>query len=519
MTAEAAAGTRSDSSSEISGDSPDENRTDRTTSAPTSTPTSAPTSAPTPGGSTPAGSTPGGRKRRGGRWIERWEPEDETFWAETGARVARRNLAFSVLSEHIGFSIWSLWSVMVLFMGPEYGFDPAGKFFLVAMPTLVGGVLRVPYTFAVARFGGRNWTVISALMLLVPATAAAVVMKPGTSYTTFLVIAALAGVGGGNFASSMTNINSFYPLRKKGWALGLNAGGGNIGVPVIQLLGLLVIGTAGAAQPRLVLAVYLPLIVVAAVLAALFMDNLAPVRNDTGAALDAAREPHTWVMSVLYIGTFGSFIGYSFAFGLVLQNQFARTPLQAASLTFIGPLLGSLVRPVGGRLADRFGGARITLGNFLAMALATGVVIYASAVRSLPVFLVGFIALFVLTGLGNGSTYKMIPGIFQAQAVRRGLTGEAAEASGRRLSGAAMGLIGAVGALGGLAINLAFRQSFLATGSGTPAFVSFLVCYAVCTVVTWAVYLRPAARARRTERAGAGATAGEAERRPVHAEV
>ncbi|WP_414507016.1 nitrate/nitrite transporter [Streptomyces sp. NEAU-L66] len=467
---------------------------------------------------TPAGSRGEGRPRRGGRWIEHWDPEDEGFWRESGERVARRNLVFSVLSEHIGFSIWSLWSVMVLFMGPEYGIDPASKFFLVAMPTVVGAVLRVPYTFAVARFGGRNWTVISAAMLLVPTAAAAVVMEPGTSYTTFMLVAALAGVGGGNFASSMTNINSFYPLRKKGWALGMNAGGGNIGVPVIQLLGLLVIGTAGAAHPRIVLAVYVPLIVVAAVCAALFMDNLAPVTNDTGAALDAAREPHTWVMSLLYIGTFGSFIGYSFAFGLVLQNQFARTPLQAASLTFIGPLLGSLIRPVGGRLADRFGGARITLGNFGAMGLATGVVIYASAVRSLPVFLVGFIALFVLTGLGNGSTYKMIPGIFQAQALRRGLVGEEAAAYGRRLSGAAMGLIGAVGALGGLAINLAFRQSFLVAGSGTPAFVSFLGCYVVCGAVTWTVYLRPAARARRTAKAAEAEPADE-RRRPVYAEV
>ncbi|MFE6741347.1 nitrate/nitrite transporter [Streptomyces tubercidicus] len=462
-------------------------------------------------------------ERRGGRWIERWDPEDEGFWREAGERIARRNLVFSVLSEHIGFSVWSLWSVTVLFMGPEYGIAPAEKFFLVAVPTLVGGVLRVPYTFAVARFGGRNWTVISAAMLLVPTAGAAVVLEPGTSYTTFLLVAALAGVGGGNFASSMTNINSFYPLRKKGWALGMNAGGGNIGVPVVQLLGLLVIGTAGAAHPRIVLAVYVPLIVVAAVCAALFMDNLAPVTHDTGAAREAAREPHTWVMSLLYLGTFGSFIGYSFAFGLVLQNQFARTPLQAASLTFIGPLLGSLIRPVGGRLADRFGGARITLGNFAAMGLATGVVIYASVVRSLPVFLVGFIALFVLSGLGNGSTYKMIPGIFQAQAVRRGLAGEEAAAYGRRLSGAAMGLIGAVGALGGLVINLAFRQSFLVAGSGTPAFVSFLGCYVVCGAVTWAVYLRPAGRARRTARAveGAPAEAAPAEegRRPVYAEV
>ncbi|WKX70635.1 NarK/NasA family nitrate transporter [Streptomyces sp. XD-27] len=457
--------------------------------------------------------------RTRGRWIERWDPEDEGFWREEGERVARRNLVFSILSEHIGFSIWSLWSVMVLFMGPEYGVDPAGKFFLVAVPTLVGAVLRVPYTFAVARFGGRNWTVVSAVLLLLPAGAAAFVMEPGTSYTTFMVVAALTGVGGGNFASSMTNINSFYPLRKKGWALGLNAGGGNIGVPVIQLVGLLVIGTAGAAHPRIVLGCYIPLIVVAAVLAALYMDNLAPVRNDSGAVKDAARDPHTWIMSFLYIGTFGSFIGYSFAFGLVLQNQFDRTPLQAASLTFIGPLLGSLIRPVGGRLADAYGGARITLGNFAAMAAATLVVVYASAERSLPVFLVGFIALFVLSGLGNGSTYKMIPAIFQAKAVARGMAGEEAAVYGRRLSGAAMGLIGAVGALGGLGINLAFRQSFLTAHSGTPAFVSFLAFYAVCSVLTWAVYLRRAAVPAAPPVADVTAEAAAAPRQPAYADV
>ncbi|MGP4001878.1 nitrate/nitrite transporter [Streptomyces sp. 8N706] len=453
--------------------------------------------------------------RKGGRWIEQWDPEDDTFWQQKGERIATRNLIFSVLSEHIGFSIWTLWSVMVLFMGPEYGIDPAGKFFLVAVPTLVGAVLRVPYTFAVARFGGRNWTVVSALLLLLPSVAAALVMEPGTSYTTFLLVAALTGVGGGNFASSMTNINSFYPLRKKGWALGMNAGGGNIGVPVIQLIGLLVISTAGAAQPRLVLAVYIPLIVVAATLSALKMDNLAPVKNDTGAAKEAVKDAHTWIMSFLYIGTFGSFIGYSFAFGLVLQTQFARTPLQAASLTFIGPLLGSLIRPVGGRLADRIGGARVTLWNFAAMGAATLVVIYASMEKSLPVFLVGFIALFVLSGLGNGSAFKMIPGIFHAKAVARGLAGEEAAAYGRRLSGAAMGLIGAVGALGGLGINLAFRQSFMTGGSGTPAFVSFLACYALCFAVTWAVYLRktPAQPVPQTE------TTAESAKRLSYAEV
>ncbi|PKV86006.1 NarK/NasA family nitrate transporter [Streptomyces sp. TLI_146] len=441
-----------------------------------------------------------------GRWIEEWDPEDEVFWERTGERIARRNLWFSVFSEHIGFSIWTMWSVMVLFMGPKYHVDPAGKFFLISTATFVGALVRIPYTFAVAKFGGRNWTIFSALSLLVPTIAAYVVMEPGTSYSTFMLVAALAGIGGGNFASSMTNINSFFPLRKKGWALGLNAGGGNIGVPVVQLIGLLVIGTAGATHPRIVLGVYVPLIVAAAIGAALKMDNLAPVRNDTGAALEAVRDRHTWIMALLYIGTFGSFIGYSFAFGLVLQTQFGRTPLQAASLTFIGPLLGSLIRPVGGAFADRFGGARITLWTFAAMSLATGVVIFTSVQKSLGVFLVGFISLFVLSGLGNGSTYKMIPAIFQARAVSQGMAGEAAAAYGRRLSGAAMGLIGAVGALGGLGINLAFRQSFLSNGTGTAAFVSFLLFYAVCFTATWAVYLRrPAAATAPSE--------------PVYAEV
>ncbi|MET9447207.1 nitrate/nitrite transporter [Streptomyces cinerochromogenes] len=430
--------------------------------------------------------------RRSSRWIEQWDPEDEGFWKATGERIARRNLWFSVLSEHIGFSVWTLWSVLVLFMGPEYGLTPADKFLLTSVVTLVGAVVRVPYTFAVAVFGGRNWTIISAGLLLIPTIAAFWVMEPGTSYSTFLLVGLLAGIGGGNFASSMTNINAFFPLRKKGWALGLNAGGGNIGVPVIQLVALAIIGASGG--PRVLLGIYIPLIVVAAVLAAFFMDNLASVKNDTGAAKDAARDAHTWIMAFLYIGTFGSFIGYSFAFGQVLTNGFGRTPLQAAYLTFIGPLLGSLIRPLGGWLADRYGGARITLWNYVGMAAATAVLVVASMQKSLPLFVSVFVVLFVLSGLGNGSTFKMIPGIFQAKALAKGLEGEAAVAHGRRLSGASMGLIGAVGALGGVGINLSFRQSFLSYGSGTGAFVAFLAYYGVCFAVTWAVYLRRPAR-------------------------
>jgi MFS transporter, NNP family, nitrate/nitrite transporter len=430
---------------------------------------------------------------RGGRWIDHWEPEDSEFWEKTGKRVANRNLWASVVAEHIGFSIWTVWSTLVLFMGPEYGIDPAGKFFLVALPALVGGLVRIPYTMAPARFGGRNWTIVSALLLLIPTVLAIIVMEPGTSYTTFLVVAALGGLGGGNFASSMVNINAFFPEGKKGWALGLNAGGGNIGVPVMQLLGLLVIATVGAAYPRLVLAIYVPLIVIAAVGAALSMDNLTSMRNDSGALREAVREPQTWVVSFLYIGTFGSFIGYSFAFGLVLQTQFGLTPLQTASVVFLGPLIGSLVRPIGGWLADRFGGAKVSLVTFVGMALATGVVIMASGQKSLPLFVAGFIGLFVLSGIGNGSTYKMIPSIFAAKArmaIDAGEPRQPALMRARRLSGAVIGIAGSIGAIGGLLINLAFRQSFLTTQSGVTACWSFLAFYAVCVAVTYVVYLR-----------------------------
>lgn len=446
-----------------------------------------------------SGTTAETRTHRG-RWIDHWDPENPLFWEHTGARIARRNLVFSILAEHVGFSVWSLWSVFVLFLGPEYGIDPAGKFMLTLVPTLVGCVVRLPYTFAVARFGGRNWTIFSAALLLVPTMLALLVLEPGVSYTTLVLVAAVGGVGGGNFASSMTNINAFYPQRHKGWALGLNAGGGNIGVAAVQLVALLVLATAGKEHPRLIIAIYLPLIVISAVGAVLFMDNLSVVKNDKRAVRDAARQPHTWVICLLYIGSFGSFIGFGFAFGQVLQVQFKAdftTPIQAAYLTFLGPLLGSLIRPVGGRLADRHGGSRVTLWNFLAMGLCASLVLYASLRESLALFLAGFALLFVFAGIGNGSTYKMIPAIFAAKArlnVAKGLDPVIAERDARRLSGALIGLAGAVGAFGGVLVNLAFRQSFQTRGTGNAAYIAFLAFYALCFVVTWAIYVRPSPR-------------------------
>jgi MFS transporter, NNP family, nitrate/nitrite transporter len=443
---------------------------------------------------------------RTGRWIDEWHPEDAGFWERTGSRTARRNLVFSIFGEHIGFSVWSLWSVLVLFLTPAYGIShdlttaAAEKFLLTTLPTALGAGVRIPYTFAVVRFGGRNWTCISASLLLVPTVAAAFMLKPGVSYGTLLVIAALAGVGGGNFASSMANINLFYPQRLKGRALGLNAGRGNIGVAVVQLVGLAVLATAGKEHPRVMLGIYIPLVVIAALCAALFMDNIAHAANERRAMRSACRDAHTWIISFLYIGTFGSFIGYSFAFGQVLTDQFGThflsagkvDPVKVAYLTFLGPLVGSLIRPAGGWLADRVGGARTTFWNFLAMTVAAAIVLIASWERSLALFYVGFIALFALSGLGNGSVYKMIPAIFRAKTEAGDLA--PGEQDSPRLASAVIGIAGAIGAFGGVLVNIAFRQSFLATKTGNPAYVAFIAFYVACMVATWLVYVRPSSR-------------------------
>src|SRR5579859_4303457 len=338
--------------------------------------------------------------------IKSWEPEDPVFWAATGRRIANRNMWTSVFAEHIGFCMWSLWSVLVLFMTPKNGFaiSTADKFLLTSLVTLVGSLVRPGYGWAVTRLGGRTWTTVSALAMVVPAVLALVLIgNPGAPLWAFLLCAAVSGLGGGSFASSTTNINFFFPEREKGRALGINAGAGNGGVATVQLIGLLVIGVAGTGHPRVLPLIFIAALLVSAALAWTLMDNLPGMRTAGTVYRTALKDPHCWTISVLYVGTFGSFIGYSFAFGLVLRSDFGRTPLQAAGLTFIGPLLGSLTRPLGGYLADRFGAPRITLIAFSGLAAGTAVAIGASGARSLPLFTAAFVVLFVLSGLGNGS--------------------------------------------------------------------------------------------------------------------
>jgi NNP family nitrate/nitrite transporter-like MFS transporter len=465
------------------------------------------TTSPTPNNQTPKNQT----------WISDWRPEDETFWNATGKFVARRNLIWSIVAENIGFSVWLIWSIVATKL-PAAGFHYSTDelFQLVAIPGLIGSLMRFPYTFAVTTFGGRNWTIFSASVLLIPTFGLAYfVSHPETPFWLMLLVASTAGLGGGNFASSMANISFFYPDRMKGWALGLNAAGGNIGVSSVQLLTpiLMGVGLINLYQAAPVSGVFLQNaglmwvvpIGVAVSGAIFFMNNLTSAKSSFKDQLAIVKRKHTWIMAFIYIGTFGSFIGYSAAFPLLLKTQF---PAVTIGIAFLGPLVGSVSRPFGGLLADKIGGAIITFWNFIAMAAATIGVLYFVNIKDFTGFLVMFLILFVTTGIGNGSTYRMIPSIFREENLRKAQgKGEAGRALAMKIagieSGAAVGFIGAVGACGGYFIPSSFGKSIAATGGPALALEFFLGFYVICLALTWWFYLR-----RTSEQASASNLAG-----------
>ena len=476
-----------------------------------------------------------------GRWIDDWKPDDEEFWEREGKKIARKNLGFSVFAENLGFSIWVLWTIIVINLG-NVGIELtiSQMFWLTAVPNLVGATLRIPYTFAVPKFGGRLWTTISASLLLIPTLLVAIVVPSGwlaaqsadAQFWILLACAATAGFGGGNFSSSMANISFFYPEDKKGFALGLNAAGGNLGVAITQLVVPLVIivGVPTAAVKNPIHEVHLayaglfwmPFIILSAVCAWLYMDSLREAKSDPKSYAVAVREKHTWIMSVLYIGTFGTFIGFAFALPLVIKNTFpeflAQNPFIAtylAGLGFVGALVGSIARPLGGWLSDKVGGEKVTLGVFLGMVIATIAAIAGVNNRSFELFFASFMVVFLLSGIGNGSTYRMIPTIFtrlgREKAEQTGQPETATRTDFKRQAAAVIGIAGAIGAFGGFMIQVVLREASLGVSAAikaaeTPAqklavaeanadwSVSalwvFVGAYFVCAAITWAVYLR-----------------------------
>lgn len=446
------------------------------------------------------------------RRIPHWDPEDDAAWEAGNKAIARRNLIWSIATMHVAFSIWYLWSVMVLFMPQSvYGFSTGDKLLVGATAALVGALVRIPYAMATARLGGRNWAALSSLVLVIPTVAAVVLLAhPGLPLWPYLVCAALTGLGGGNYAASLANVEPFFPQRRKGFALGLTGGIGNLGAASIQAVGLVVLASAGNQAPYWVCAVYLVLLAVVGVGAALFMDNLdhfievAHVRS-------VLAVPDTWAISFLYMCASGSFIGFAFAFGQVIAHNLiaggethAQAALHAAEIAFIGPLLGSVARVIGGKLGDRFDGGRVTLTVLAAMIAAGGFLVAVSTHDDLtrapgaPVslsttvgYITGFIALFVFCGVGKGSVFKLIPSVFAERSRTLDLDNTERRHWERVRSAALIGFAGSFGALGGMVINLALRESYTTTGTETPAFWAFMICYVAAALLTWARYVRP----------------------------
>ena len=449
--------------------------------------------------------------------LSRWDPEDSAFWASSGHSVANRNLWISIPALTLAFAVWMVWSVVVVNL-PNVGFrfSTDQLFWLAALPALCGATLRIFYSFLVPVFGGRRWTAISTASLLLPAIGIGLAVQDrNTSYSTFVVLALLCGFGGGNFASSMSNISFFFPKAHKGTALGLNAGLGNLGVSIVQFVVPLVItaGVFGAlgGEPQTIARdgetrqmwlqnagyIWVPFIV-ASVLAAWFgMNDLASAKASFSEQAVIFRRKHNWLMCWLYLGTFGSFIGYSAGFPLLIKSQFPG--VNALNYAWLGPLVGALIRPVGGWLSDKLGGAVVTFWNFIAMALAVIGVLYfmpgAGSAGNFHGFLAMFMVLFLTTGIGNGSTFRMIPVIFMTERMRDAQGGNAqaqeeAVRDANKEGAAVLGFSSAVGAYGGFFIPKSYGTSIALTGNPQAALYLFIVFYLTCIVVTWWYYSR-----------------------------
>jgi NNP family nitrate/nitrite transporter-like MFS transporter len=454
-----------------------------------------------------------------GRVLTIWTPEDKQFWVQEGQAIATRNLWISVPALFLAFAVWQLMSVIAVKL-PQIGFNFTTNqlFWLVAAPALSGATLRIFYSFMVPIFGGRRWTAISTASLLIPAAGIGIaVQDPTTSYATMLVLALLCGFGGGNFSSSMANINFFFPKERKGSALGVNAGLGNLGVSSMQFLAPLMItvgilgvlggdpqvavdraaGTEARVWIQNAAFIWVPWIALAAFAAWIGMNDIADARASFREQAVIFRRKHNWLMCWLYLGTFGSFIGYSAGFPLLIKSQFPQ--VNALQYAWLGPFVGAIIRPFGGWLSDKLGGARVTFWNFIVMAAAVGGVLWflpsGPSGGHFAGFLAMFIVLFLTTGIGNGSTFRMIPVIFltersRAAAGQGAAAQEQAVKDANKEAAAVLGFSAAVAAYGGFFIPKSYGTSIDLTGGPEGALYVFIVFYLSCIAMTWWYYSR-----------------------------
>nr|WP_199067694.1 MFS transporter [Chromobacterium sp. ASV5] len=448
--------------------------------------------------------------------IKRWEPENIIFWLSRGRRIASRNLWLSICALHLNFNIWMMWSMVVVNL-PSVGFllSSQQQFLLVSIPPLVGALMRLIYSWIWSWVGGGLWLGISTLLLLLPACGVgAVVQDISAPFWLLLLVAGLCGVGGGASASHLSNTSFFFPKSEKGLAMGLNAGLGNLGVSVAQLLIPLLIlyplfgGWGGEPQVwghggevRFVWLqnaayIWLPFIIVIALVCFLYAHDLPKLRITPHDQLDAMRDPHTWYICLLYMGSYGTFLGFAAAFPLLARNMF---PLVDASpYIFIGPMVCALSRPFGGWMGDRIGGGIATVFSNTLMAVGT-IGVYLSMPSescggSFLWFLLMFQLIFFAAGIGNGSSYQLAPKVFLIQAGReaqaRGETVQQAYLRGGRRGASAMNVSSVLAAFGGFVIPKAFGSSLDWFGSFVPAFGMFLLFYLLLMAVAGWHYCR-----------------------------
>ena len=447
--------------------------------------------------------------------ITDWRPEDPEFWQQRGHRVASRNLWISVPCLLLAFCVWMLFSAVAVNLNKVgFQFTTDQLFMLTALPALSGALLRVPYAFMVPLFGGRRWTAFSTGIMIVPCVwLGFAVQDTSTPFSVFVIISLLCGFAGANFASSMANISFFFPKVKQGSALGLNGGLGNMGVSVMQLVAPLAIGMSifaifggkGVEQAdgsvlfvENAAWIWVPFLIFFTLAAWFGMNDLSASKASLSEQLPVLKRGHLWIMAVLYLATFGSFIGFSAGFAMLSKTQFP--DINILHFAFFGPFIGALARSLGGGISDRLGGTRVTLINFIAMAIFSALLFLTLPTNgqggNFVAFFTVFMGLFVTAGLGSASTFQMISVIFRKLTMDRvkaqGGSEEHALREAATDTAAALGFISAIGAVGGFFIPKSFGISLEMTGSPAGAMKIFLVFYIVCVVVTWAVYGRKA---------------------------